>query len=190
MKSVFSFVIVLLAANYSWSQDVPVLDSTNTITKADLKKKSGWMRITLDSAFQATHDTAKIKLAYYEFVNKKGQYYSTYSKKPPFPKAPKIVYHGPGMPGVLNGMVSLFDEENTVFLQFQFKNGFLVKACDYFEPGKAATLIEYIPQQNKVEMYANYFDETGNIKSDSHEENDGVEYKKLPGKKDIEPISQ
>ena len=193
MKAIsLALFLVVFSARLLPAQELPDLKSSDLLARDSMKKKSGWLKVGLDSNFQATWDSATTRYVYYEFVNKKGQYNSTYSKRTPFPNAPKIEYSGGKSDSVvlLDGVVSAYDEVGNPFMQYLFNKGFYVKACDYAESGKLATLIEYIPKLTSVELYANYFDDAGNIKSDSHEENDGMTYRKLEGRRDITPIVQ
>src|SRR6186997_954957 len=93
-KILFGIVFLLISFELL-AQDVPVLTSTDLLQKSDIKKKSGWMRISLNSKFQLTDDKNTIKYEYYEFINEKGQYNSSYTSSLPFPKnATKITYSG------------------------------------------------------------------------------------------------
>jgi len=187
-KTLFGLVFLLISFQLL-AQEVPILTSKDLLQKSDLKKKSGWMRISLSSDFQSTEEGNNIKYEYYEFVNEKGQYNSTYTAGLPFPKnAANITYSGKDL--LLNGMVNFYDKDKNLTLQYLFKNGFYVKACEWKKPGSAPSiLVEYIPKKNSVELFANYFGSNGNIESYSHEENDGSSYKTLPNQKDIPPIS-
>jgi hypothetical protein len=166
------------------AQDVPTLTDNDLLHQEDLKKKSGWMKIELDSNFQAIKNNSAVKYAFYEFVNDKGQYNSTYRDKLPFPKNMKITFlkNASEETGLLNGTVNFYDKANNIVLQYIFKNGFYIKAADY-KNGGLNTIIEYIPKKNSVELFANYFNAAGKVSSTSHEENNGHAYISLPEQK-------
>lgn len=191
---ILASLLFLLATSQLFAQDVPDLKDSELLQKSDLKKKPGWIKIELDSAFHETDTDISASYEYYEFVNKKGQYNSTYTTQLPFVKSTsKITYTRVTneKTKLLSGFVNFYDKQNNIFMRYVFKDGFYVKVCDWKKQGKQVnTLIEYIPKKNSVELYANYFDASGNITSSSHEENDGYTYKTIPDQKIITPISK
>jgi hypothetical protein len=183
--------IFIIASPRLFAQEVPTLKEKDLLEKSDLKKRTGWLKVSLDSNFRETSGTARYE--YFEFVNKKGQYNSTYTHALPLSnRNNKIIYteeHAENKSILLNGRVSFYNKENKLILQYIFRNGFYVKACDWNKAGGVNTLIEYLPKKNSVELFANYFNAEGKMNFMSHEENDGYSYKTLPEQKTISPIS-
>ena len=181
-----TFLILMFMVTSILAQDLPALSKNNLLTSSDLKNKSGWISLKLDSKFQETTST-DYKYEYYEFVNKKGQYNSSYATNTPFPKNAASVNYKPTITGakLLDGVVSFYNNKNEIFLQYLFKSGFIIKSYEFFG-SQLKTVVEYLPKINSVEMYANYFDKNGKIEDDSHEINDGNKYTTLDGNKDID----
>ncbi len=191
MKTLILIATVLIVASKLFAQDIPTLGEEDLLKKSDLKKKTGWLKVSLDSNFRETSGTARYE--YYEFVNKKGQYNSTYTHALPFSAHNYTVAYTEENAAIksilLNGRLSFYNKEHKLILQYIFKNGFYVKACDWNKAGRVNTLIEYIPKKNSVELFANYFNADGKMNFMSHEENDGYSYKTLPEQKTIDPIT-
>jgi len=179
--------VMILISTEAVAQEMPSLPSSDLLQSNEVKKKSGWIKIGLDEKFQIASNPNFVKYEYYEFVNTKGQYNSTYTSNLPFPKNSTRVEYGSSQK-LLNGTISFYDKDKLV-LQYVFKDGFYIKAADWKNQSSPSTLIEYIPKKKSVELYANYFDSNGKIKSFSHEENDGLSYKTLPSQKNVTPIS-
>jgi len=188
MKTYKQILIIFLLLSYSKlsAQEIPNLSNNDFIKAEEIGKKAGWMKISLDSNFQMASNPDAISYEYYEFINLKGNYNSTYTFKLPFPKnVGRIEYGGDKL---LSGKVSFFDKKDNLILQYVFKEGFYLKTTDW-KNSLPNTLIEYIPTRNSVELYANYFDTTGKIKSFSHEVNDGASFKTISTQKIISPIT-
>jgi hypothetical protein len=181
-----NFIFLFFIVTSVFAQDLPTLTKSDLLTTSDLKNKSGWISLKLDLKFQEV-TTSDYKYEYYEFVNKKGQYNSSYATNTPFPKNAASVIYKPNTAGakLLDGVVSFYNNKNEVYLQYLFKSGFIIKSYEFFG-GQLKTVVEYLPKLTTVEMYANYYGKDGKIEDDSHEFNDGSKYTTLDGNKNID----